>query len=427
MTLTTDTCGCVDHERTTMTRRGVLGRALAAGAAGALGGLVSEGLSTQLAFAAPNYTGDVVVVLSLRGGFDGLSAVVPAGDPEYYRARPNIAVPQNMVIGGGRMFGLNPALAPLLPLWQGGQLGAVHAVGQPKPNRSHFAAMEELERAAPGTSLRTGWLDRMLGTAGATSPFSAVSVGTSQPVRLLAGPSPDLGLSSVERFKLHGESTSRPMAATLKALYTGVPAAVAGPAMQVTDALATAAKVGATPYTPANGVVYPNTSLGKALSDVARLIKANVGLMAACVDSGDWDLHESLGKPAAGQRMYDRLAALAGAMAAFAADLGPTGLSGVTLLTISEFGRRVQENGSRGLDHGYGNAMLLLGGGVRGGQVYGTWPGLAPAKLLNGDLPATTDYRSVIAEILQKRCGLGDVSAVFPGVAASRYGLVTAR
>jgi uncharacterized protein (DUF1501 family) len=145
------------------------------------------------------------------------------------------------------------------------------------------------------------------------------------------------------------------------------------------------------------------------------------------VDSGDWDMHEGLGTAVAGQRMYDNLSATATALAAFAADLGPTGMANVTVVTLSEFGRRVQENGSRGVDHGHGNAMLLMGGGVRGGKVYGSWPGLAPANLVAGDLAAVTDYRSVIGEILQQRCGFGDLAGVFPGVAPASFGLAAAR
>ncbi|GAA3350613.1 DUF1501 domain-containing protein [Amorphoplanes nipponensis] len=414
-----EACGCAPVARRKL---------LAAGAAGVFAGLVGDQLATQLAFAADaSYAGDVLVLLSLRGGFDGLSAVVPAGDRAYYAARPGIAVPRSRLIGGGSYFGLNPALAPLLPYWKAGTLGAVHAVGQPAPNRSHFSAMEELERAAPGTTLRTGWLDRMMGRLGADTPFGAVSVGGAMPARVLAGPAPNLGLASVDDFVLSGEDPKRPMAATMAALYSDAPAALAQTTAMTTGALATTARLKAAGYQPANGAAYPDTELGKALRDVARLIKAEVGLLSATVDSGDWDMHENLGPAAPGKRMYDHLAALARALAAFAQDLGPAGLGRVTLVTISEFGRRVGQNGSGGLDHGYGNAMFVLGGGVRGGRVHGRWPGLAAARLVDGDLAVTTDYRAVIGEILRARCGVGDVSSVFPGVKPSRLGLVAAR
>ncbi len=419
---------CAENTRVeNLSRRGLLRRSLAAGAAGAFAGLAADGLSTRLAFAAEGETQrDTLVVVSLRGGFDGLSAIAPIGDPDYYRARPAIALPKSTVIGGDGMFGLHPALAPLLPLWQAGTLGAVHAVGQPHPTRSHFAAMEELERAAAGTSLRTGWLDRMLGVAGATDPLSAVSVGSAMPGRLLAGPAPDVALQSLDTFTLAGESAKRPMASALRGLYDGAPESLAGVARAADAALGEVGTVRAAAYTPENGAVYPATPLGAALKDVARLIKGDTGLMAACVDSGDWDMHEGLGIATAGQRMHDNLTDLATCLAAFNADLG-TAMGRVTVVTISEFGRRVAENGSRGADHGHANAMLLLGGGIKGGKVYGTWPGLAPANLADGDLAATTDYRSVLGELLQQRCGVGSLAEVFPGVTPSRLGLATAR
>jgi uncharacterized protein (DUF1501 family) len=418
-------CGC--DEIKSLTRRGLLGRTLAVGGGAALAGLVGEGLSTNLAFAAGTYTGDTLVVLSLRGGFDGLSAIAPIGDPDYYKARPTIALPKSQAIAGDGQFGLHPALAPLLPMWQGGNLAAVHAVGQPSPTRSHFAAMEEMERAAAGTSLRSGWLDRMLGMTGATGPLAGVSMGNAMPSRLLGGPTADVSMASVNDFMLAGDSTKRQMAGALRKMYSDAPDLLAAPAKAADAALTATASVRATAYTPANGAVYPATSLGKALQDVARLIKANVGLAAAAVDSGDWDMHEGLGTAVKGQRMYNNLNDMALALAAFAADLGPAGMANVTLVTISEFGRRVKENASRGVDHGHGNAMLLMGGGVRGGKVYGGWPTLAPGALVAGDLAATTDYRSVIGEILQKRCGFGALDTVFPAVSPSSFGLAAAR
>ena len=419
------TCGCPENQR--LTRRGFLGRAAAVGAAGALAGLTGEALSTQLAFGAPTYTGDTLVVLSLRGGFDGLSVVVPAGDPEYYRARPTIGVPAAQLIGRDGIFGLHPALAPLLPFWQGGTLAAVHGVGQPNPTRSHFAALEEMERAAPGTSLRTGWIDRMLGVRGTSGVFGGVAVGGSLVPQSMGGPAPELALGSIDGFELNAESTGNPYAATLRTLYADAPPALAGPAATTLRAVGTTTALKKAGYTPANGAAYPDTELGRALRDVARLIKAKVGLQVACVDFGDWDMHEGLGKARAGDWMHDHLGELARALAAFATDLGPTGMGGVTLLTLSEFGRRVGENGSGGVDHGHGNAMLVLGGGVAGGKVYGTWRGLAPANLDDGDLPGTTDYRSVVGEVLQRRCGVGALGGVFPGVTAGRTGIVRAR
>jgi uncharacterized protein (DUF1501 family) len=416
-------CGC--DEQQSLSRRRLLGKAVATGA---LAGLAGAGLSTKMAFADATYAGDTLVVLSLRGGFDGMSAFAPIGDPDYYRARPTIALPKAQAIAGdGGMFGLHPALAPLLPQWTAGKLAAVHAMGQPNPTRSHFAAMDAMENAAPGTSIRSGWLDRMLGLTGATAPLAGVSLGTAMPARLFAGPAPAVSMDTVDTFTLAGESATRPMAAALRAMYADAPPMLSGPAAAADKALVTTTKQKAAKYTPANGAVYPATDLGAALRDVARLIKAKVGLAAAAVDSGDWDMHQGLGTAVKGQRMYDNLTDLATCLAAFTADLGPDGMASVTVVTISEFGRRVQENASHGADHGHGNAMMLLGGGVKGGKVYGTWPGLASDALVAGDLAAITDYRSVIGEVLQKRCGFGAVDEVFPSVRPSSFGLAAAR
>ncbi|MGX6606984.1 DUF1501 domain-containing protein [Micromonosporaceae bacterium Da 78-11] len=409
--------GCIENKR--LGRRGLLGAA-------ALTGLAGAGLSTQLAFADPGYTGDTLVVLSLHGGFDGLSAIAPIGDPDYYRARPTIALPKSQVIAGDGTFGLHPALAPLLPMWKNAKLAAVHGVGQPNPTRSHFAAMDTLENAAPGTSIRSGWLDRMLGGTGATGPLAGVSLGAAMPSRLFTGPAPAVSMDTIDGFTLAGEG-KRPVAAALRAMYADAPVLLGGAARAADQALTASAALRAAAYTPANGATYPKTDLGNALRDVARLIKARSGLVTAAVDCGDWDMHDSLGTAVKGQRMYDNLYDTALALAAFAADLGPDGMAGVTLLTVSEFGRRVQENSSHGVDHGHGNAMLLMGGGVRGGKVYTKWPGLAADALIAGDLAATTDYRSVIGEILQKRCGFGSLSGVFPGVTPSSFGLAAAR
>ena len=398
-------------ENAKLGRRGLLG----AGAAG----LAASTLSAQLAFADPGYTGDTFVLLSLRGGFDGLSAIVPIGDAGYYRARPSIGVPKSQVIAGDGTFGLHPAMAPLLGLWKSGKLAAVHAVGQPNPTRSHFAAMEAMENAAPGTSIRSGWLDRMLGGSGSHAPLAGVALGHAMPARVMGT---GVSMESIDSFELAGD-TKKPLSAALRQMYADAPASLAAPAKAADRALAATAGLRARPAAKAT---YPATDLGAALRDVARLIKAKAGLVTAAVDCGDWDMHDSLGTAVKGRRMFDNLTDLSLALAAFAADLGDA-MNNVTLVTVSEFGRRVGENASHGADHGHGNAMLLLGGGVRGGKVYAKWPTLAPDALVDGDLAVTSDYRSVIGEILQKRCGLGSLSTVFPSVTPSSFGLVTAR
>ena len=409
-----------------VSRRSLLKTAVGVTAA-SMAGLSGSMLSTRLAFAAsPAYTGDVVVVLSLRGGLDGLSVVVPAGDPAYYTNRPTIAVPQGQLLQLNGMFGLHPALAPLAPFWAAGTMGAVHAVGQVDPTRSHFDATEEMERAAPGSSLRTGWLDRALGLRSLGSVFQASQLGWGLPPDSLNGPFNELALGQIDNFTLDAASDateSTRWATALTALTAGAPNAVTAPASAAIGAFTTTAGLKAAGYTPANGAVYDtNSSLASALRDVARLIKANVGLQVATLDYNNWDMHQNVGTFANGW-MFDNLTELSAALAAFATDMG-TGMANVTVVTLSEFGRRVEENGSGGVDHGHGNVVLMLGGGVNGGQVYGTWPGLADQFLDNGDLAGTTDYRAILSEILRKRCGQTGLSTVFPGLSAAELGVV---
>ncbi len=419
-------CGCVRGQG--VSRRSVLrGMAVAAGL-GAAHAMVGEAAGNRYASAAAGYAGDVLVVISLRGGFDGLSAVVPASDPDYLRLRPTVGIPAGRLLPLNGTFGLHPALAPLMPFWRSGTLAAVHAVGQSDPTRSHFEAMAELERAAPGTGLRTGWLDRTIGlfaSAGQT-PFQATQLGWGGVTGALVGPNPELVMSSVDGFDLGGawdDAERRRWSAALTSLYRGAPSTVAAPAAGALAALTTAAALKAAGYTPENGVTYPDTDLAKNLRDVARLVKAEVGMQLACVEQGDWDMHQDMGTPDSG-RLTENLTELAGGLAAFATDLGPTRMAKVTVVTLSEFGRRVEENGSGGTDHGHGNAVLLLGGGVVGGLVHGRWPGLADDKLVDGDLAGTTDYRLILAEILTKRCGVASTSAVFPGLTDTPLGVV---
>jgi uncharacterized protein (DUF1501 family) len=424
-------CSCSTREPGGWSRRDFLRRSAAVGAGVAVASAVPAlaEVTTRVAYADAGYSGDVLVVLSLRGGFDGLNVVVPHGDPAYATARPGIRIPTASLVAGDSMFGLHPALAPLVPLWTAGKLGAVHAVGQSSPSRSHFQAMEEMERAAPGTSLRTGWLDRVLGVRGTGTVFQAVQLGPGLGSPALAGPAPELVLGDVDSFRINGgwNDTERQRWITaLRAMHVGTRPALAAPAAATLAAVETCEQLKTAGYTPANGAVYPAKSeLAAALRDLARLIKAGVGLQSACIDYGDWDMHAGEGSVGSGW-LVDKLTELAGALKAFATDLGPA-LDGVTLVTLSEFGRRVEENGSHGTDHGHGNAVLMLGGGVVGGRVHGSWPGLAPANLVDGDLAGTTDYRAVLAEILRKRCGAGSLSTVFPGLPTTELGVVRQR
>src|SRR3954452_2084067 len=235
-------CGCSQGRAlaSQVSRRTLLAGAGALGALGAVVGVASPSAATQLAFAGTAYTGDTIVILSLRGGFDGLSAVAPVGDPAYFAARPSIAVPASRAIKLDAMFGLHPALAPLKPVWDAGGLAAVHAVGQVNPTRSHFEAMVTMENAAPGSSIRTGWLDRMIGLSGPVSTFAAAAVGSTTTPQSMNGPNPELAIQTVDSFTLGGASSAAEQTrwtTALNALYAGAPAALAAPASATLGAL----------------------------------------------------------------------------------------------------------------------------------------------------------------------------------------------
>lgn len=408
-----------------LSRRRFLQALGVAGAATAAGPLVS----TRAAFASSGtWSGPVLVVLSLRGGFDGLSAVAPVGDPDYQHLRPSIGVPLSSALPtGDRLFGLHPALAPLKPLWDAGAMAAVHAVGTPDLSRSHFTATEELERAAPGTSLRTGWLDRVLGAVGTGTVFEAVQLGQGSPAPLLAGPAPALAASTLAGFTLEGTDwLGSRMTDVLHAFHDTSVLPAAAPARLALAALSSVTSIVGAALPPQNGAVYPTGSdLGTALSDAATLVRAGAGVQAITIDVGDWDLHSGLGAAGGGQ-MATKLADLSACLAAFAQDLGPATFDRVNVVTVSEFGRRAGENGSGGADHGHGNAVLMLGGGLVGGRVHGSWPSLAPAALDHGDLAGTTDYRNVLAELLVRRFSLPStaVAGVFPGLVVAPVGVV---
>jgi uncharacterized protein (DUF1501 family) len=423
----TKPCGCPEL-RHALSRRSFLKRSATAGV---VAGIASQGMFTRLAFAGTPYDGDVLVIVSLRGGFDGLNAIVPVGDPDYATWRPTIGIPANHpgLFQLDTTFGMHPAMAPLQPFWQDGSFGVVHAVGMAQPNRSHFQAMEDMERAAPGSSLRTGWIDRVLGLRDPGTAFQGVQMGTGLPASAFLGPSAELAMWSVDGFQLDAAGDDDAERArwdtALRALHDGAPDVLAGPTSTTLDALQTTSTLRAAGYLPEHGAVYPDGDLGAALQDVARLIKHDVGLQVAAVDYGDWDMHADMGTVDAGW-MVDQLTELSQALAAFGTDLGAK-LGDVSLVTLTEFGRRVQENGSGGVDHGYGQAALLLGGGLKGGQVHGTWPTLAEDALVDGDVDGVNDYRWVLAELLEKRCRAGSVSEIFPNLGSERLGLASQR
>lgn len=407
-------CGCDDFTAARMSRRGLLGSAVLVGGVLTLSAPgYAVAASTSVA-ASRSLTGSVLVVLSLRGAADGLSLVVPHGDPAYYRARPRIAVPHASLLVPDAMFGLHPAMHPLLDLWNSGRLAAVHATGMPVANRSHFSAMEEVEDASPGSRERTGWLNRLLGQLPGASPLQGIAMGN-QPPASLFGAEPAFVVDRVDDASVAGadDDQGRRLAALAHAwsgngrLQRAARDAVAG-AQGFGPAEATA------PGTPSPA--YPDSDLGRALGEASRIVRAGIGAEVVTVDQGDWDMHTDMGNLEWGE-MRRNAEDLATSVAAFFADLGPTA-ERVTLVTISEFGRRVRENDNWGTDHGHGNVMLLAGAGVRGGY-HGSWPGLADD--LDADLPVTTDYRSVLAEVVRTRFGIS-TAQVFPGFSPASVG-----
>jgi uncharacterized protein (DUF1501 family) len=391
-------------------------RGLTLAGATAAGTAVHGSAFTSTAYAATPVD-RVVVLLSMRGACDGLSLVVPHGDPAYYAARPSIAVPSDRLLAKDAFFGLHPALAPLLPWWQSGSMAAVHAAGLPAPNRSHFSAMEELEDADPGSSARVGWLNRLVGRNGTTSPIEAIQYGGGVPTTALVGPEPTLTTADTDSVSLSGywdDVSEARRRAALERMWADVPGPLAAGARHAFDVVDEFAPVRAGAG-PANGAAYPpGSDLGAALASAARTIRADVGAEVIAVDHGSWDHHTWIGQPDNGnlRRMADEFAL---SVAAFLTDLGPLAAK-VTVVTVSEFGRRVKENANQGLDHGYGNVMFLLGAGVKGGRYYGTWPGLTNAA--DADLLVTTDYRSVLSEVVTKRLGASS-AVVFPGFTPS--------
>lgn len=377
---------------------------------------------------------DVLVVLTLRGGFDALSAVVPAGDEEYLRARPTIGIPADRLLALDSRFGLHPAMHPLRRWWREGALAVVHAVGQPGAGRSHLLASAALDSG--GQRDVGGWLDRALGSVTSTAWPAAYLGSTTLPGSLRAASAHGgqaVGLKSAAELDLTGltgTARSRWLAA-LTALHADAPGRRKLPVASTLAAIKALPQTGgAAAAVPADR--YPATDLGSALREVAGLVRARVGVRAVCVEHDGWDLHAAAGSgsadrdaPAARAPMSARLADLARSLDAFADDLGPD-LDRVILVTQTEFGRRVSENGSGGTDHGAASAMLLLGGGVRGGQVYGDWPGLARSARDRDGLRISTDQRLVLAEVLAERCGVS-TGPVFPGLRGRPLGLVRSR
>ncbi|MEP7352820.1 MAG: DUF1501 domain-containing protein [Acidobacteriota bacterium] len=361
----------------------------------------------------------ILVAILQRGAMDGLSAVVPYGESPYYALRPNLAVAKpggdQGVIDLDGFFGLHPAMAPLKPLYDEHQLAIIHAAGSPDITRSHFDAQDYMESGTPGRkSTSDGWLNRSLTQAeksAKVSPVRAVSIGPSL-ARTLRGSNDAIAIANLEGFQVRDTSGADSFESMYESTLDKV---MSGAGHETFEAVKLIESIRKQPYTPANGAQYPN-GLGQGLMQIARLIKAGVGLEVAFADMGGWDTHSN--QPA---RMQTLLTEFSGALAAFHKDLGER-MSDVCVVTMSEFGRTAKENGSRGTDHGHANVMFAMGGGVKGGKIHGEWPGLAPDHLYEQrDLAVTTDFRDVLGEVIAKHLGNTQTTSVFPGYANPQF------
>jgi len=375
----------------------------------------------------------ILICIFQRGAVDGLSLVVPHGDPFYYQHRSvgGIALPRTGaegVLDVDGMFGFHPALAPLKTIYDAGHLAAIQAVGSPNATRSHFDAQDFMESAVMEKSVREGWLARTLKHCpqdaatlrgqkdGQNGAFRGVAM-TSQVPRSFQGFPDALAIPDLKTFDVRGAamaSGTRGASDGFESLYDGAVGDVLhGTGQETFEALKQLREITATRYLPANKARYPGGKFGESLKQIAQLIKADVGLEIAFAESGGWDTHANQG--ASRGSLARRFSEFGSGVAALYSDLGDL-MSDVVILTMSEFGRTVRQNGNNGTDHGHGTCFLVLGANVNGGKVLGQWPGLAPEQLYeNRDLAVTTDFRDVFSEIAHKQMGVRDLKAVFPG------------
>lgn len=356
-----------------------------------------------------------LICVCLRGAMDGLSAVVPYSEADYYSARPTIAIPPlgqaHGVLPIDGRFGLHPRLAPLLPLYQEQKLAIVNAVGSPHPTRSHFEAQDYLATGVPGNALLEGWLNRYLALApDRENPMRAVALSDMVP-RALLGPEPVLTLESTSSF---GMRTFTRSDATLldefQQLYAKARDPLGAATRRALDTVTDVNSKVSPDYVAENGAVYPPS--GRSLMEVARLVKAGYRIEVAWVNFGGWDTHG--GQEGPKSPLAQRLGALGATLSAFATDLGAR-MKDTLVVTMTEFGRTVNQNGIGGTDHGHGSVMFLLGGTVRGGRIYGQWPGLAKSNLYRGrDLEVTTDFREVLGDIVVHHLQTKDATSLFP-------------
>jgi uncharacterized protein (DUF1501 family) len=369
--------------------------------------------------------GKRLVVIFQRGAADGLNIVVPWRESNYYKMRPTIAIPQNKVLDLDGFFGLHPSMASLLPLYRQGHLAIVHATGSPDGTRSHFDAQDFMESGTPGLkSTPDGWLNRALQAedlrhrAQTHTAFRAVALGSDVP-RSLAGKIPALAISNVQDFAVGGRGPKpAPVSNAFESMYGPEVAQSSDSLIHSTgesafEAIRMLRATDPAHYVPSPDAQYPNNAFANNLKQIAQLLKANLGLEAAFTDVGGWDTHQNQG--GVDGQLSNRLREFSDSIAAFWRDMGPDA-ENMTLVTMSEFGRTAHQNGTGGTDHGHANAMFVLGGNVKGGKIYGKWPGIADHQLNEGrDLAITTDYRQVLGEVVSKTIGATNLELTFPG------------
>ena len=395
------------------------------------GGLALVSLGFAPAFLARTVEGigaarqKVLITIFQRGAVDGLNMVVPFGERDYYAARPTLAIAkpgsEDGAVDLDGFFGLHPRMRALKSLWDSGNLAIVHASGSPDDTRSHFDAQDYMESATPGVkSTPDGWINRYLHAKEhqKATPFRAVALAQQLP-RALQGSAPALAIGQIAQFGIRAGQATDMVQSSFESEYAAAASSVLhSTGREAFDAVRMLKKADPAQYAPSNGAEYPRSPFGEALKQIVQLIKADVGLEVAFAESGNWDHHANEG--AAVGILANRLNDLSQGLAALVRDLGDR-MQDVVVMTMSEFGRAVAENGSRGTDHGHGNAMMILGGSVRGGKVYGRWPGLAPEQRHDGrDLAVTTDFRAVFNEVVRGHLGLADTARVFPGFKGSQ-------
>lgn len=374
---------------------------------------------------APTGRKKVLVAIFQRGAVDGLNVVVPHGEKLYYEMRPNIAIPRPNGTPDGAVdldgfFGLHPSLSSLKPIFDAQHLAIIEAVGSPDPTRSHFDAQDYMESGTPGMKgTADGWMNRALPKEkGQVSPIRAIALGPNLP-RSLRGRNDAVAINNLGDFKVRDAQG----ADAFESMYSNaLDTVLHGTGKETFDAVKMMQSIQKQPYVPENGAQYPAGRFGQSLRQVAQVIKADVGLEVAFADIGGWDTHvnEVGAKPTKGV-LARNLSEFGGSLAAFYKDLGDR-MEDVAVVTMSEFGRTAKENGNRGTDHGHANVMFAMGGGIRGGKVYGDWPGLAQEQLYESrDLNLTTDFRDVLGELVARHLGNANVKSVFPGYADPKF------